>query len=163
MASGSPIKEETTVLIKHPKDFWAGVMFIAFGLVSIVIGSDYPLGNAARMGPGYFPRILGILLIGLGALLSLRALRIRGEAVPRFYWRPFFIVLGSVVVFSYALPTLGLVVASILVVILSSLASHEFTWTASIIGGVLLAAASVLTFVRGLGLQFQVWPVFFGS
>jgi hypothetical protein len=151
------------VLIKHPKDFWAGVMFITFGIISIVIGSDYPLGTAARMGPGYFPRILGILLIALGAMLSLRALRSHGDAVPRFYFKPLLIVLGSVVIFAIALPTLGLVLSAILVVVLSSLASHEFTWTASIISGVVLSTACVLAFVYGLKLQFQIWPVFFGS
>ena len=53
--------------IREPKDFWAGVMFFAFGVAAIVIGTAYPVGTAARMGPGYFPRILGILLIVLGA------------------------------------------------------------------------------------------------
>ena len=52
--------------IRHPKDFFAGLLFIAFGIAAIVIGSNYALGTAARMGPGYFPRILGILLIALG-------------------------------------------------------------------------------------------------
>ena len=53
-------------IVRHPKDFAAGLMFIAFGLAALIIGSDYPLGAAARMGPGYFPRTLGILLITLG-------------------------------------------------------------------------------------------------
>ena len=56
--------------IRHPKDFFAGLIFIGFGLVAVIIGSNYSLGTAARMGPGYFPRILGILLILLGAALS---------------------------------------------------------------------------------------------
>ena len=55
--------------IRHPKDFYAGLLFIAFGVAAIVIGSNYALGTAARMGPGYFPRILGILLVTLGAIL----------------------------------------------------------------------------------------------
>src|SRR5229473_2536330 len=52
--------------IRHPKDFFAGLIFIAFGLAAIIIGSNYSLGSAARMGPGYFPRILGILLLEHG-------------------------------------------------------------------------------------------------
>ena len=67
--------------IRHPKDFYSGLIFIAFGIGAIVIGSNYALGTAARMGPGYFPRMLGILLIVLGAALSLRALRVQGVAV----------------------------------------------------------------------------------
>ncbi|MCC6870733.1 MAG: tripartite tricarboxylate transporter TctB family protein, partial [Burkholderiales bacterium] len=53
--------------IRNPKDFWAGILFIALGIFAITVGSNYTLGSAARMGPGYFPRILGILLIVLGA------------------------------------------------------------------------------------------------
>ena len=66
-------------MIRHPKDFYAGLLFVGFGVAAIVIGSNYPLGTAARMGPGYFPRMLGILLIVLGAALSLAALRCRAR------------------------------------------------------------------------------------
>ena len=75
-------------VIRHPKDFWSGVLFIAIGVFAIVYGMKYTLGSAARMGPGYFPRILGILLIGLGAILALRALRLNGPPLPRWKWRP---------------------------------------------------------------------------
>ena len=83
--------------IRHPKDFVAGLMFVAVGAAAIVIAANYPLGTAARMGPGYFPRILGILLILLGSALALRALRLRGAKLPGWHWRPTLIVLGSVV------------------------------------------------------------------
>ena len=59
--------------IHNPKDFWSGALFIAIGIATIVLGSRYTLGTAARMGPGYFPRILGILLIALGGILAVRA------------------------------------------------------------------------------------------
>ena len=65
-------------VIRHPKDFVAGLLFVAVGIAAIVIAANYPLGTAARMGPGYFPRILGILLILLGSALALRALRLQG-------------------------------------------------------------------------------------
>jgi hypothetical protein len=151
------------VLIKHPKDFWAGAMFIAFGVAAIAIGSAYPLGTAARMGPGYFPRILGLLLIALGALLSLRAFKLVGNRVGAFAWKPLIIILGSVVLFGLTLDYLGLVVSTILLIIVSSMASHEFTWKSSIISGVLLAAFTVAAFAWGLKLQFQIWPKFFGG
>ncbi|MHB8493814.1 MAG: tripartite tricarboxylate transporter TctB family protein [Casimicrobiaceae bacterium] len=60
--------------IRHPKDFWSGALFIAVGVGAIVLGSKYTLGSAARMGPGYFPRLLGILLVALGGMLALRVL-----------------------------------------------------------------------------------------
>ena len=81
--------------VRHPKDFWSGVIFIAIGLFAIIHGAKYTIGTAARMGPGYFPRILGILLIVLGAILALRALRLKGPPLPQWKWRPTVVVLGS--------------------------------------------------------------------
>src|SRR6266404_3308136 len=83
--------------IRHPKDFVAGLIFLAFGIAAIVLSSAYPLGTAARMGPGYFPRILGILLIVLGLALALRALRLQGGPLPHWPWRPTVVVITSVV------------------------------------------------------------------
>ncbi len=144
--------------IRNPKDFYSGLIFIAFGIGAIVIGSNYSLGTAARMGPGYFPRLLGILLIALGAALSLRALRLRGEALPGWKWRPTLIVLGSVVLFGVMLNTAGLVLSTIVLIVLSSAASAEFRPKEALISGVLLAALSVGVFVIGLKLQLPIWP-----
>lgn len=148
--------------IRHPKDFAAGVMFMAFGVAAIAIGSGYPLGVAARMGPGYFPRILGILLIVLGAVLMYRALRLDGARITLESPRPLLIVLGSVVVFGMTAPSLGLVVATILLIVASSTASTEFRWKEALLSSVVLAALAVAGFIWGLGLQFTVWPTFLG-
>src|SRR5437879_13720115 len=101
-------------IIRHPKDFFAGLIFVAFGIAAIVIGSNYPLGTAARMGPGYFPRILGILLILLGAALTLRALRLKGGSLPRWKWRPTLVVSGSVVLFGLIVTHVGRGLSTIL-------------------------------------------------
>ena len=137
--------------IRHPKDFFAGLIFVAFGLAAIIIGSNYSLGSAARMGPGYFPRILGILLLVLGAALSLRALKIKGEPLPRWYWKPILIVLGSVIAFGLVLSTFGLVFAS-------STASPEFRPKEALISGILFAALAAGVFIFGLNLQLPLWP-----
>src|SRR5262245_59762947 len=149
--------------IRHPKDFFAGLMFVAFGIAAIGIGSSYPLGVAARMGPGYFPRILGILLIVLGAALAVRALRLDGTKITLESPRPLIIVIGSVVLFGLTAPTLGLVISSILLILISSAASTEFRWKEALVSGVILAALSVAGFIWGLGLQFSVWPTFIGG
>ena len=145
-------------IIRHPKDFFAGLIFVAFGVAAIVIGSEYTLGTAARMGPGYFPRILGILLIVLGAALALRALRLRGTRIPPWKWRPTLIVLGSVVLFGLIVTRLGLVLSTIVLIVLASAASHEFRFKEASISAVLLAALAVGVFVIGLKLQLPVWP-----
>jgi hypothetical protein len=145
-------------IIRHPKDFYAGLVFVAFGVAAITIGSNYTLGSAARMGPGYFPRILGILLIALGAILALRALRLNGAPIPAWKWRPTLVVLGSVVLFGLIVNDVGLVLSTILLIVLASAASHEFRPKESVISAVLLAALAVGVFVLGLNLQIGIGP-----
>jgi len=147
-------------LIRHPKDFVAGLMFAAFGIGAIVVAAGYPLGTAARMGPGYFPRMLGILLIVLGSALALRALRLQGSALPAWPWRPTVVILGSVVVFGLIVTRAGLALSTVILIVLASLASHEFRPREALISGVLLAALSIAVFVIGLKLQLPIWPTF---
>jgi hypothetical protein len=145
-------------VIRHPKDFFAGLIFVAFGVGAVILGSAYPLGAAARMGPGYFPRILGIMLIVLGAALALRGLRLQGSPFPAWKWRPTLVVIGSVVLFGLIVTRVGLVFSTILLIVLSSAASTEFRPKEALISGVLLAALAVGVFVIGLKLQLQIWP-----
>jgi hypothetical protein len=150
-------------LLRNPKDFYAGLLFVAIGLADLVIVRSYPLGTSSRMGPGYFPRILGILLLGLGALLSLRGLRSGGEAMSRWHWRPLSIVLLSVLVWGLTAQGLGLVVASLALVFVSSVASDEFGWREALLSGAIQAAAMAALFIYGLGVPLPVWPVFIGG
>jgi hypothetical protein len=144
--------------IPRPKDFYAGLLFVAFGVFAIIIARNYPLGTAARMGPGYFPRLLGILLIVLGVALSLIALRGRGTPLPGWKWRPVSIVLLSVVAFGLVLTHVGLVLSTIGLIVVASTASREFRLRESLLSGALLAALSVGVFVIGLKLQLPIWP-----
>ena len=145
--------------IRNPKDFWAGALFVAIGVTTIIVSSKYALGTAARMGPGYFPRILGILLILLGGILALRATRTAGGTVPRFEWRPLVIVLGSVVLFGAIVRTVGVALSTVILIVVASAASHEFRPRESLVVGVLLAALAVGVFVVGLQLQLPIWPL----
>jgi hypothetical protein len=144
--------------IRNPRDFVAGTLFVAIGIAAIVLGSRYTLGTAARMGPGYFPRILGILLIVLGGIVALRALRVRGAPLPAFHWRPFVIVLGSVVLFGAIVQKAGVALATIVLIVTASAASHEFRPRESLVAGIVLAALAVGVFVVGLQLQLPIWP-----
>ncbi len=147
-------------MIRHPKDFVAGLLFAVVGILAIVIASNYPLGTAARMGPGYFPRILGILLIVLGGALALRALKLKGAPLPRWYWRPVIIVLGSVVLFGFILIKLGLAISTVILIVLASAASREFRPLESAVSGILLAILCISVFVLALKLQLPIWPSF---
>ena len=94
--------------IRAPKDFWAGVMFFGFAVVAVLAARGYSLGSAGRMGPGYFPLLLGLVLGGLGALLIGRSLVLDGEPVPRLHVVPLAIIAVAVCLFGLAIEPLGL-------------------------------------------------------
>jgi len=144
--------------IGHPKDFWSGLLFVGIGAFALIYGTKYTVGTAARMGPGYFPRILGILMVVFGLILTLRSLRSHGEPVPRWKWRPTLLVLGSVVMFGAIVKDVGMAISTVLLIAVASAASHEFRLRDSLISGVALAALAVGVFVIGLSLQLPIWP-----
>jgi hypothetical protein len=146
--------------IRSPKDFWAGVLFVSIGIAAIAISSNYALGTAARMGPGYFPRILGILLIVLGSIIALRGVRIDGEAIPAWKWRPLLVVLGSVVLFGAIVQSVGILISTVILILTASAASHEFRWKEALVIGIGLAVVSVGVFIIGLKLVLPIWPTF---
>jgi len=148
--------------IKNQKDFWAGLMFIGFGGFFAGFGTQYTFGTAARMGPAYFPTVLGILLVVLGLAVAIGGLSANAdeEKVKRFDWPTLLFVLGPIVLFGLLLQPLGLVLSLFLLVVISSYASHEFKWREALINAVVLIALSLLVFVWGLSLQFQLWPSF---
>ncbi len=151
--------------IRNQKDFWAGLLFAAFGLFFSGVGTRYTFGTAARMGPGYFPTVLGIILIILGVVIALGALSPKAEEqrVQKFSWPTILLVLGSVVLFGLLLQRAGLVISLAAVVIVSSLASHEFGWKATLVNTVVLIALCMAVFVYALSLQFPLWPTFLAS
>ena len=146
--------------IRHPKDFWAGALFIAFGTAAIAIGASYPVGTAARMGPGYFPRVLGLILVVLGLILAVRALKLTGAPLAMRNVKPLLIVLGSVLAFGLAATRLGIVAATVLLIVISSTADRDFRWKEALIRSAVLAALTVAAFIWGLGVQLPVWPPF---
>ena len=148
--------------IKNQKDFWAGVMFSFFGAFFAGFGSQYKFGGAANMGPGYFPCVVGMLLTLLGIAIVISSLgpRAKVDNVEKFSWPSLFFVLGPVVLFGLLLQSLGLIVCLLLLVIVSSYASHEFRWQATLINALVLTGLSLAVFVWALQLQFTLWPAF---
>jgi hypothetical protein len=146
--------------IRNPKDFYSGLLFIAFGVAALVISQPYTLGTAARMGPGYFPRILGTLLVVLGAVLCLVGGRRAGEERPQWHLRPLLTVLVSVSLFALFAQWLGLIITSVLLVVVSSWAGEEFKWKEALVSGLVQGVASVVIFVYGLTMPLEVWPTF---
>jgi hypothetical protein len=143
--------------LPRSKDFYAGLLFLGFGILALFISRNYTMGSAVRMGPGYFPTALGWLLCALGALIAIRGLFISNDPVDKGALRPF-LVLVAIIAFAVALNPLGLAVSIVLLIGISALAGHEFHWLETIVLTVVLLVVSIVVFVWGLGLQFKVWP-----
>ena len=146
--------------VRNLRDLLAGLLFAAFGVAALVISRAYEIGAASRMGPGYFPRMLGLLLVVLGAVLALRGFWPSSEAQPGWRLRPLLVVLAGVASFTIAAPRLGLVAASLLLVFISSAASAEFRWKEALVSGAIQGGAAVVVFVYGLRIPLPIWPVF---
>jgi hypothetical protein len=150
------------MVIRNQKDFWAGALFLVTGLGFVVLSQDYTMGTAAKMGPAYFPTILGGMMALLGLLIMIPSVgRHRPEErIGKVDFRTIGMVLLSVIVYAFTLPTLGFIVALSLLIFISSLASHEFNLKSTTISILVLLVGSWLVFVKGLELQFPFLPVF---
>jgi hypothetical protein len=146
------------VRVRSQKDFWCGALFFAVGIAFLVVARDYRVGTAARMGPGFFPTLLGGLLAGLGLLLAVPAIVREGDAFPRLHWRPLLTILASIVVFALLLQPLGFVLAAVVLVVIGGFADPELRPVESIGLAVLLTTFSVGIFVLLLGLPLNLWP-----
>lgn len=150
------------MLIKDKKNFWSGVMFIVFGGVFLLWSREYDFGTSHRMGPGYFPTVLALLMMFLGLLVLVPSLR---PAAPETHvdpvgWKGLIVVLGAVALFGVLLPRAGFILSMVVLIIGSAAASNEFNWKETLISTVVLSTACYLVFVKGLELQFSVWPPF---
>lgn len=147
--------------IKSQEDFWAGLMFIGFGLAAIVIARDYPMGSAMRMGPGYFPTWLGAIMMVIGAIIAAMSTRIQGEGVTGFAWRPMAALFVAFLVYGMAMENnLGFIPSIAMVIVISSFSIRGFRpLELAILTGVLVLATTGL-FIWGLELPY---PLFWWS
>lgn len=153
-----PIKRDNLVpsFIRHPKDFWTGIMFLIFGLAAIILGQEYAMGTAGKMGPAYFPTILGGLLSLIGVIGVIRSFVHDGEPIEKFYLRELFLILGAVLLFGFLMRGAGLIIAVIVLIVMSAYASPKFRWGEVLLLAGGLAAFSVLVFVKLLGLPMPM-------
>jgi hypothetical protein len=163
VACAGPFTTSTTagggsVQVRGLSELLAGLLFAGFGGCALYVGSDYPLGTAMRMGPGYFPAILGGLLVLFGTILAVRGLLVDGERPGNFALVPMLLVLASIGIFAVSVERLGIVAAVVLVIVVSSLASGEFRWKEQLGLNAIMVALAVAGFTWGLGLPFKVFP-----
>jgi hypothetical protein len=157
--------------IKSQKDFWSGLMFLTIGIAFAWGATNYTIGEGARMGPGYFPLMLGILLALIGVFIVFEAMVVEtedGEPIGKFAWKPLLFIIGSNVVFGillaglpkFGIPAMGLIVAIYALVFIASMAGEEHKNKEVAVLATVLAIGSYLAFIVLLKLQFPVWPSF---
>jgi putative tricarboxylic transport membrane protein len=149
--------------IGESKDFWSGVIFLGVGVAFVGLGRHYPMGTTMRMGPGYFPMVLGGLLASIGFILMVRALLRPGPGVGRLANNKVALVTLSNVLFALLLRRLGLAAALILLVVVSAYASKRFRWPVALTLAVGLAVGSSIIFVWLLGLPIPIRGTWLGG
>ncbi len=157
--------------IKSQKDFFAGLLYMLTGIAFAWGATNYNIGDGARMGPGYFPLLLGIVLAVIGGIVLFQSLVVEtpdGDKIGRWAWKPLLFIIASNFLFGILLggwpalgiPAMGLIIAIFVLTFVAALAGTEFRFVEVLILAILLAALSWFAFVWGLKLQFQVWPTF---
>lgn len=157
--------------IKSQKDFFSGLMFMGVGVAFAWGATTYNVGEGARMGPGYFPLMLGILMAILGAVIAFKALVIEvegGDRIGKWAWKPLIFIILANLIFgvllgglpSIKLPASGMIIAIYALTFISSMAEGGWKFKNTFILASVLAAGSYIAFVLALKLQFPVWPDF---
>ena len=138
------------------KDFLSGLMFIGFGLIALYFGQKLAIGTPVRMGPGYVPRMLSLILIGLGILVCIVAIVSGSEPVERLKWKPITLVTIGIICFGLLFERAGLIPALVVLIMISSLAGEEFKFMEVIGNIVVLSVLCTLVFKGGLGMNINV-------
>jgi len=142
--------------LSESKDFWSGVLFCAAGVAAVGFARGYPMGTTMRMGPGYFPTVLGGLLAVIGLALVARALLRPGSSVGRLTYNKLALVTLSTMLFGLLLRRLGLAGAIVLLVVVSAYASRRFRWPVALALAAGLAVGSSIVFAWLLGVQVPI-------
>jgi hypothetical protein len=143
-------------MIRSTKDFWAGLLYIFFGSIAIIVARDYGMGTGVKMGPAYFPTILGALLAGIGLISVIRSFITPGTPIGAFAFKGLILVTASVVLFGFIARGVGLVVALPLLVVMSASASKRFRWRTALIMAAVLTMFCSVVFVEGLGIPLPI-------
>ena len=157
--------------IKSQKDFYSGLLYTIVGAAFAYGATSYTIGTGARMGPGYFPLLLGSILAIIGAIVLFKALVVEtptGDPVGAWAWKPLSFIISGNLLFgvllgglpSIKLPAMGLIVAIYGTTLVVSLAGDKFKLKEVLILATILSVMSYLAFIMLLKLQFPVWPTF---
>jgi len=142
------------------RDLAFGGLMMLLALFALWESRNYEMGTADQMSTGYMPWLISVLLLAVGAIIAVRAFW-HGVVVklePHHWWRPLVAISASLLVFMFILDRLGLVASSIILVLISGLASRETRPLSLLIWAVVLAIGSAAVFIYLIGLPIGLWP-----
>ena len=145
-----------TIESRNDKDVWAGIMLIGTGAVSIFIARDYPFGSTTRMGPGYFPSLLGGILVLFGIYILAMGLRRNDKIQGRCSLRALIVLPISLVLFGVLMKHAGFIPALAALIFGSAASGREFKFVEVLLLSVVLTGLSVAVFIWGLGLPYPL-------
>ena len=143
--------------VKGEQDLGAAVVFILIGIAGLVFGQDLAFGTSSKMGPGYFPTILSLLILALGAGLLIYSFIVDGPGIEKPQFRPLFFIVIAILAFGYLLQLLGLVITAAIMTVVAAYARREVKLSENLWLGAGLALFSVLVFIVGLSQHLQIW------
>ena len=145
------------------RDVLSGLFFVGIGaFVAIKSYLQYPIGTLGRMGPGYFPLILGIVLALIGLVVIAMSLRVRGlEIKATFRWRSVWAVLLGVLLFSQTVERVGLIPSALMLCLVASLAERPYRFKRALKLGCFLGVLTWLIFVLGLEMNLAAFALHF--
>jgi putative tricarboxylic transport membrane protein len=142
--------------LRNNKDFWAGIMLIAIGAASIFIARSYPFGSTMRMGPGYFPSMLGAILVLFGIYVTANGMRTGEKIAVHCSLRASIVLSVSLVVFGVLMTYAGFIPALAALIFGSASAGREFKFVEILLLTLILTTLSVAVFISGLGLPYPL-------
>jgi putative tricarboxylic transport membrane protein len=159
---GTGKEEALNPIARNGKDFWAGIIYIVAGSGAWIISRDYGMGSAGKMGPAYFPTILGALLTVIGIISILRSFLKSGSPIGVVAWKGLTLIVVSTLLFGMIVRGAGLIIALPLLVIVSAFASARFSWKYSLAEAAVITVFCVVVFLKGLGVPLPILGSWFG-
>lgn len=142
--------------LRSNMDFLAGLMLIGVGALAMFISRDYPMGSALRMGPGYFPMVLGGIMVAFGIFVMITGLRTQAKVQGNWSLRALFVLPLATVVFGVLMEGAGFIPALVVLIFISAAAGDQFKWLEVLVMAIALTAACVGLFIYGLGLPYPL-------
>ena len=143
--------------VKSPQDFGAAMLFLAIGIAGIYFGQDLTFGTASRMGPGYFPTLLSIVIVLIGAIVGLKSLAIDGPPIEPTKLRPILFILLAILAFGYLIEQIGLAITATGLAIFAAYARRDVNLKETVVLAVGLSLFAIVVFAYALGQPLPIW------